>query len=100
MQIDYQYMYIQSCGLLVLMFFFVFLFVCLFFCVCVVSLQLTHHVLRIFFLFRGNTVVEVSRPLNPDGTFYKFRDNTGKEMVDQFIGDVLGCAALIDMITQ
>ena len=66
----------------------------------VVSLQLTHHLLRIFFLFRGNTVVEVNRPLNPNGTFYKFRDNTRKEMIDQFIGGVSRCAALIDMITQ
>ena len=56
--------------------------------------------LKNFFLFRGNTLVEVNHPLNPNSTFYKFRDNTRKEMIDQFIGGVSRCAALIDMITQ
>ena len=54
--------------------------------------------LKNFFLFRGNTLVEVNRPLNPNSTFYKFRDNTRKEMIDQFIGGVSGCAALIEII--
>ena len=44
--------------------------------------------LKCFFLFRGNTVVEVNHPLNPDSTFYEARDNARKEM-SQFIGDVL-----------
>ena len=55
--------------------------------------------LKNFFLFRGNTLVEVNRPLNPNSTFYKFRDNTRKEMIDQFIGGVSRCAALIALYT-